>query len=526
MDLTSIRNNKTGLTLAAVCVAVGFLYSDVVVKLVRDWWSDENYSHGLLVPFVIGLIVWNDRQKLFSRVSSGWTALGWAAIASAILLLLIGLLGAEIFAQRISFVLMLAGLVVYFAGVRVLWALTVPFILLLLSIPIPQIVFNRIAFPLQVWASQLAVVGIRLFDVPTVRMGNVIDVLPRGATQTIALEVVEACSGIRSLMTLVTLAVILVYFTRTDENGRFGNLSGKGLLRTGVLTVLAVFIAVFTNSARVTATGVHTYYAGKQATEPFWHDASGWVAYAAALGLLIGANILLKKLLKEREGGIGDPPLGGITFKLPRAFPLVIALVLVGLGVNWLTHRTEASVPRRSLTQFSDRMGRWTQIGEPIKFDPAIETMLKTTDYTMREYVQDDGRRANIYVGYYGSQRTGATYHSPQNCLPGAGWVMRDPERMTVTLADGTSFEANRYIIENGLYKEVMVYWYQGRGRRTASEYLDKAYTIWDSISRGRTDGALVRVMTTVGGNEEAATLAAAELSSLVAERLSDHVPQ
>jgi EpsI family protein len=144
----------------------------------------------------------------------------------------------------------------------------------------------------------------------------------------------------------------------------------------------------------------------------------------------------------------------------------------------------------------------------------------------MREYYAADGRLANVYVGYYASQRSGATYHSPQNCLPGAGWIMRQPDYIEIVTPGGKTFKANRYIIENGVYKEILIYWYQGRGRFEASEYQDKINTVWDSVTRRRSDGAMVRVMTSVGGDEKAATEAAVDLSAQTADRLAEFIPE
>ena len=297
-EISQTKNDLIFTTAAAVG-AFAFWYATVLAKLGRDWWSDENYSHGLLVPFVIAFIVWRDWDSLKKAVMKSPVWLGGAVILFALLLLAAGTLGAELFTQRMSMVLMLAGLAVYFFGTKILQLLAVPFALLLLAIPIPQIVFNRIALPLQGFASQMAVWGIRLFDVPTVRLGNVIDILPRGSTQTISLEVVEACSGIRSLMTLVTLALILGYFTRRDDRGRFANFSTADFWRTAVLMVSAVPIAVLTNAARVSVTGILTYYYGKQATENTWHELSGWLVYLVALALLLGVNYLLKRICRQ-----------------------------------------------------------------------------------------------------------------------------------------------------------------------------------------------------------------------------------
>ena len=291
------ENTQNAIKVVAVSAAVAFLYATVLTKLGLDWWSDENYSHGLLVPFVIALIVWKEWDKLKPLVKKPSVWFGSLLIILALFLLFAGTLGAELFTTRISFVLMLAGILVYLFGTKILNLLAVPFALLLLAIPIPQIIFNRIAFPLQIWASQMAVWGIRVFEVPTLRNGNVIDILPRGSTQTISLEVVEACSGIRSLMTLVTLALILAYFTRTsDVGGRLANFSGSDLWRAILLMITAVPIAVFTNAGRVTVTGFLTYYYGKQATESTWHDLSGWLVYVVALALLIGTNFLLRSV--------------------------------------------------------------------------------------------------------------------------------------------------------------------------------------------------------------------------------------
>ena len=529
--MSEISKTKNDLLIKAVAVVAGFafLYATVLAKLGRDWWTDENYSHGLLVPFVIAFIIWREWDGLKRTVSMSPAWLGGAVAALALLMLAAGTLGAELFTQRMSMAAMLAGLAIYFFGTRILQLLAVPFVLLLLAIPIPQIVFNRIAMPLQTLASQIAVWGIRLFEVPTVRLGNVIDILPRGSTQTISLEVVEACSGIRSLMTLVTLALILGYFTRRDDSGPIANFFPADLLRTVILMAAAVPIAVVTNAGRVTVTGILTYYYGKQATESTWHELSGWLVYLVALALLLGVNFGLRKVFGrplEEAGELDKFSTSGTTFRTRAVLPLIVVMVLSGVAINWLANRGEAEVPRQTLSGLPTTFGDWRQRGSDIKFEDGIISVLGVTDYTMREYTQPDGRIANIYVGYYASQRTGATYHSPQNCLPGAGWVLNDPQLVDVTTSDGRTFKANRYIIENGIYKEVMIYWYQGRGHTEASEYRDKLNTVVDSVIRRRTDGAMVRVMTDVGPDEAASLRAAADLASKLADSLTPYVPE
>ena len=288
-----------------IAAALAFLFANVLVKLGFDWWTDENYSHGLLVPFVIGFIVWSEFDLLKKSLETPRVWFGLAIVLVALFLLLAGTLGAELFIQRISLVVILIGIVVYFFGAKILQLLVVPCLLLLFSIPIPQIIFNKIAFPLQIYASQIAVWGIRLFAIPTVRKGNVFEILPQGASATISLEVVEACSGIRSLMTLVSLALILAYFTReknhNPNDGWKNYFKSFDFWRTVILMLSAIPIAVLTNSFRVTMTGVATYYYGKKALTDFWHDLSGWLVYLAALILLIGINYFLRFLTQRRK---------------------------------------------------------------------------------------------------------------------------------------------------------------------------------------------------------------------------------
>jgi exosortase D (VPLPA-CTERM-specific) len=526
MSLQGSPENST-IKITALIGAVLFSYAYVLEKLGLDWWTDDNYSHGLLVPFVIGMVVWQMWPRLEKAGERGAAWMALPIILLSMSLLIGGTLAAELFTQRVSLAVLVAGIVIYLFGFKVLNLLAVPFVLFLLAIPIPQIIFNRIAMPLQIWASQLAVWGIRTVEVPALRHGNIIDILPRGSTQTISLEVVEACSGIRSLMTLVTLALILGYFTRRDENGAVAGFTGADLLRTALLMALAVPIAVLTNAGRVTATGILTYFYGRRATEDTWHDGSGWLVYVMALALLIAANFTLRKLIQNRGNSLYEG-IGGLSGPRYRSvtWPLVIALTLNGVLVQWFVHRGEAEVTRHTLTELPTQLGEWKQRGGEIKFEAQVESVLRTTDYTMREYMSDKGRMANLYVGYYASQRTGATYHSPQNCLPGAGWVMEDPQYIDIISPKGRAFKAHRYVIESGIFKEVMLYWYQGRGRIEASEYQDKVNTVFDSVFRRRSDGAMVRVMTSVGNDEDAAEKAASDLAGRLVDELRPFIPE
>jgi EpsI family protein len=208
-------------------------------------------------------------------------------------------------------------------------------------------------------------------------------------------------------------------------------------------------------------------------------------------------------------------------------FWALLAFLLVGgTVVNLWEHIGEASVVRRELKDFPTALGQWQQRGVDTRFDAQTESVLRADDYLARDFVLPDGRSANFYVGYYETQRNGATYHSPLNCLPGAGWTMNDPETIQITPASGgAAFEANRYIIQNGDTRQLLIYWYQGRGRAVASEYWGKIYTVVDSLKRRRSDGAMVRVIVPVQRSEQEALALATDLAAQAAPMLPNFVP-
>ena len=283
----------------AIAAAVAFVYSGVLVKLGRDWWSDENYSHGLLIPFVMGYVLWHERKRFSSARIAPAACLGSMGVAFSFLALWAGTAGAELFVQRLSLDVMLASIAIYFCGLRVLRLVAVPMLLLFLAIPIPQIVFNKIAFPLQLFASRCAVGAMSLFGIPVLREGNIIELMPRGASQPKKLAVVEACSGIRSLMTLVTLAVVYAYFTKPrvvetpvcdSDKSRNRVYASFAFWRSSTLVISAVPIAILTNAFRVSGTGVLAHYYGTRVAEGFFHSFSGWVIYIAAALILFATG--------------------------------------------------------------------------------------------------------------------------------------------------------------------------------------------------------------------------------------------
>lgn len=207
-------------------------------------------------------------------------------------------------------------------------------------------------------------------------------------------------------------------------------------------------------------------------------------------------------------------------------FVFLLALLLTGgLVVNAWEYLGEKSIPRKELLDFPKEVGSWRQTGPDQRFDEATINVLRASDYLLREYRSPDGRVANFYVGYYASQRTGATYHSPLNCLPGSGWTMSGAGSLTITPPGREAFVANRYLVQNGEHKQLLVYWYQGRGRSVASEYWGKIYTVIDSVRLRRSDAAMVRVMLPIGNSEASAAEAAADLAAQASLALPEFIP-
>ncbi len=254
---------------AMVFAALVFVYAPVVASLVRQWAGDENYAHGfLVVPFAL-LAVWKSRAALGSLPARPHPA-GLAVVVLGILLLTVGQFGAELFLTRVSLIVVIAGSVLYLWGAAHLRRVAFALGLLLLVIPLPALVLNRVAFPLQLLASRTAEATLSLAGVPVLREGNVL-VLPHGA-----LEVAQACSGIRSLSSLIAVALIL---------GRLGRDSiSRG--QAALLAVLAVPIAVAANALRVAGTGLAAAWLGQWAAEGFFHAFSGWLMFVVALAAL------------------------------------------------------------------------------------------------------------------------------------------------------------------------------------------------------------------------------------------------
>jgi len=207
-----------------------------------------------------------------------------------------------------------------------------------------------------------------------------------------------------------------------------------------------------------------------------------------------------------------------------RFWLLLIALLFSGAIINVWERGGEAKVSRKTFKEFPAQVGSWKQLGTDLRFDDETETILRADDYVARNFVAD-GHVVSFYAGYYGTQRNGATYHSPLNCLPGSGWMMKDRGEVMIPRGNGQSFKANRYVIQKGNERALVIYWYEGRGRAIAGEYWAKIYTVLDSVTRRRSDGALIRVIAPIETSQPEAEKLAVDLASQSAGELPAFVP-
>ena len=263
--------------LIVLSAALLWLYAPVLYRLVNQWIHDPNYSHGFFVPAFSLYVLWQERHRL-SKVPLRPSWSGLYLLAVAVVVLAAGTLGAELFLSRTSFLIAIAGLVVLFFGWNHLRAVLLPWLFLLLMIPIPNIIFNQITFPLQLLASKVAAFVLPLLGVPVLREGNVIQ-LP-----VMTLEVAEACSGIRSLMSLTTLAIIYGYLLETRMSTRI------------ILAIASIPIAVIANGLRIIGTGLLVQYWDPEKAEGFFHAFSGWLIFVVSLLLLFLLHRVLQKM--------------------------------------------------------------------------------------------------------------------------------------------------------------------------------------------------------------------------------------
>jgi exosortase A len=262
--------------------AFGLLYWKTVYGMVVEWCVDENYSHGFLIPLISGYLVWQKREEI-QKTEAKPANLGILIFFAGLACCLVGNVAGESFTMRISLLVVLAGALLFCCGATLFKKLSFPFFYLVFMIPLPYILYDAVAFPLKLFVSKYSVEFLKIIGVPVYREGNVINLV------NTSLEVADACSGIRSIVSLLAMAAALAYFAQ------------KGWVRRTVLVALAVPIAMFANGIRVIGTGILATHFGAKVAEGFFHEFAGLVIFGIAMALLILSSFILAKIGADKH---------------------------------------------------------------------------------------------------------------------------------------------------------------------------------------------------------------------------------
>jgi len=507
---------RGGLFLVIVLL-VAALFWDSFVEMARLWQTPE-YSHGYLIPFLAAYLFLTRAERLVeSRPSPSW--LGVVALVLAMAALLVGELSALFIISQYAFLLTVGALALVLLGVRGVWVIWASLAMLIFLVPLPVLIQYKLSSGLQFISTDIAAFVLRAVGVPVFVEGNIIDM---GVAK---LEVVEACSGLRYLFPLMTFGFLCGYIYRGPNWHRW------------LIFLTSVPVTIIMNSIRIAVTGVLYNAYGIGAGDTFLHYFEGWVIFLGCLLLLFALMVVLAKLQRRKLDDVFDPQIPSMATvrSLPSAFHvqgavLAIApvLVLALLATSAVSGRDEILPERQSLNSFPLRLGEWE--GRELEISREELDVLKLTDYVNADFADPNGGVVNFYVAYYASQRKGASVHSPRACLPGGGWKIIDSKVVNLTgiLPDGSDLPVNQLIISTGQARQLVNYWFMQRGRNLTNEYAVKWYIFWDSLTRRRTDGALVRLVTPLpeqGGEEEAAQRLT-EMIRLAEPRLYYHIPQ
>ncbi|HJY77449.1 MAG TPA: VPLPA-CTERM-specific exosortase XrtD [Burkholderiales bacterium] len=498
--------------LLAVCaVALGLLFLPPLQRLYGLWMTREEYSFGVLVPFIAAFLLWQRRGELAAtRFEASW--LGVGVLGAGLALGLLGRISTLDTLSQYAFLVCLAGVVLAFVGRRALRIVAAPLAMLAFMLPLPELLLRELSGTLQLWSSELGAWLIRLAGMSVYLEGNVIDL---GAMK---LQVVEACSGLRYLLPLLTLGFITAYFFRAP------------LWQRALLVASAAPITLLMNSARIALIGLTAEHFGRAAAEGFLHDFEGWAVFMTCMAVLFLEMALFARMAGRRLRevfGIELPPRGprAIAVRV-RALPTTLAVaaaILVTATLLQVLVPPPASIApaRRDFAEFPLQLGAWQ--GRPERMETAYLETLKLDDYLIANFVDGARTAVNLYIGYHASQRDGIAVHSPRDCLPADGWEMRSFERHAVAGVP----ELNRVVIQKGETRQLVYYWFQQRDRVVAGEYAVKFYLFWDLVNRQRSDGALVRLVTPIRPGEPAGA-ADGRLAAFIAElapRLPAFVP-
>jgi exosortase D (VPLPA-CTERM-specific) len=378
-------------------------------------------------------------------------------------------------------------------------------------IPIPALIINRVTFPLQLLAARLSAALLELVVVVH-REGNIIT-LTSGR-----LDVAEACSGIRSLLTLVTLAIVYGYLMETRKWVRV------------VLVCLTVPIAVVANSFRVFATGLLRQFGYIDEAEGVPHALAGVLIFAVALMMLFAVHRVISLIWKSGPAAprnvahLEEQLAAGMRVKAVSFRFGIVAVLMLAPAIGLQAH---SNGDIKHVGSLPLRIDGWTGKDKIISQEEL--DILGPGEYFQRDYENESQPQPiNVFIPYFPSQKAGDTIHSPDHCLLGAGWFPISREVIQLPRLDGSSIPVKRYVVSESGQRQLVLYWFQAHGRVVASEWRAKYFLISDSIRMNRSDGGMVRLMTPMlkGESPDAAQVRLMKLGSQLLPLLDSYIPR
>lgn len=490
-SLTSGRGLRTALVVVTILAGLVFFRSALLSFL--QAWQRPEYSHGYIIPIIAGFIALK-RLELADHLNLGSTGF-WASV-----IFLFGLLGGLVgnlanIADLTSYgmLLAIAGLVLLtlgFGGGLKLWP---AWAYLLFMLPLPNFLYWPLSIKLQFISSKLGVAMIQLMGVPVFLEGNIIDL---GNYQ---LQVAEACSGLRYLFPLMSFGFL------------FATLYRGPVWQKLILFLATIPITLIMNSVRIAVIGFLVDRYGIAQAEGFLHAFEGWVIFVVCIAVLFLLAVVLQRISGTREpiADVLDLQFSGLAARartvkniatLPSLVTIAVLTVIVAFGSLSIFERTSIYPARKDFSQFPKELAGWQGERSFLNFD--VERILGADDYLMSDFVRGTNKKeaVNLLISYYRSQTEGSGIHSPEVCIPAGGWEVSRwaSADVKLDLPAMAGLSVNRAIIQKGKNRQLVYYWFEQRGRHMTNDYVAKIYTVWDSIVQGRSDGALIRVVTPI----------------------------
>lgn len=498
----SLLGNQSGMLLFLFNVALAVPVFWFGLVSLKEAWSVPEYSHGPLIPIVSAYLFLREMKFVpptDKPVTDRWP--GFWVMMFALLIAMIGNVARIPDIVTYGMIIWLWGLVLLSFGASrgiVLWTGVLHLIYML---PLPNFIYWQISTQLQFVSSELGVQLVRSFDIPVFLDGNVIDL------GIYKLQVAEACSGLRYLFPVLSFSYI---FAILYQGPRWHKV---------VLLVTAAPLTVLMNSFRIGVIGILVNYYGIEQAEGFLHAFEGWVIFGACVAILFLMAVLMQRLTPNPMPLADTIDLDftnlqrqfvRITTHAPSKamIGLAIVMAIIVALMYGLPKREYVAAERQQFTAYPLAYDGWQ--GRRLYLDPAIEQVLGADDYLSTNFISTDEQiPVDFFIAYYNKLTEGSGVHSPEVCIPSGGWEMSNIIEQTVQLEVGGATQnltVNRAIIQKGLNRQLVYYWFDQRGRRLTSDYEAKAYAIWDAAVRGRTDGSLVRVITPIGPRDTEAT--------------------